>query len=114
MTEIHQDTDLIKQIEELRGELEAAYLELRQLKLDVEDSENAYEDIHQENEKLELKCQDYLDNKEFFDGLMLHVTDIKNFFEYIADECEVKPDNKHVYHTFFCEMKKAMQLFRGL
>lgn len=111
MTEIH---DLQKIVHYLQARIDTLEIELKETKKELEDSENAYESIHNENEELELRTKDYIDNKEFFDQIMVRAEDIKLFFDYVKEECQVKPDNEHVYRTYFSEMKRAVELLKGV
>ena len=111
MTEIH---DLQKIVHYLEARIETLEIELKETKKELEDSEEAYESLHNESENLEIATKDYIDNKEFFDEIIIRSEDIKLFFSYIKEECEVKPDNEHVYRSYFSEMKRAVDLLKGV
>jgi hypothetical protein len=111
MTDTH---DLQKIVHYLQARIDTLEIDLKETKKELEDSENAYESLHNESENLEIATKDYLDNKEFFDQVIVRLEDIKLFFSYIKEECEVKPENEHVYRCYFSEMRHAVDLLKGV
>ena len=81
------------EVNNLKGILEAKNKELQE----VEDS---YDAIHNQYEQMDLETRTYRDNKKELDHLFVDMTEVKDFVMYVVEECEVKPQNEHVFRAF--------------
>ena len=106
MTEkTNESTRLMLQIATLQSQIET-------LKSQIDDAENSYESLYDQHEQLECQTQAYVDNKQFFDNFIPYIIDIKEFFYYIKDDCEVTPTNEHIYRAFFHGMERVIHTVR--
>ena len=111
---INEITRQDNEITRLHGVIASLLSEIEDYKKQLEDAESSFESLYEAREKIELETTDYMQNKSFFDEIMNNFVDIKEFFNYVKDDCEVKPQNEHIYRAYFNGMKRVLSTIKGV
>lgn len=101
MTAFEQDTQtLYDQIVKLRAENEALLQNINDKDKEISDAEDSYEDLHDKFENLQQNTEIYTANQEYFDKTLQQAQTLRDFVLYVVEECEIDPDNEHVFRCF--------------